>query len=118
MYLEKERWLKEKITKYTKPNWPCPTCGIGEIIFPDNWAKVAYSSKSARENPEYLNQFQIEKDIHFAGIILCSNSNCKESISVCGYSSYDTHYAEDGYNMEEVKYYEPKFFFRHFIFLR
>ena len=69
------------------------------------------SARSAKENPEYLSQCPQEIEEHFAGIVKCSNSECGESVAVCGFLGYDQHWAEHDYGVEDLKSYQPKFFF-------
>ena len=111
LYQNKSRWLIEHITLETRPNWPCPKCGIGELTFPKDWAKKELSAKSKSEDSDYLARYPDDQIDHFSGILLCSNNRCKESIATCGTAGYEGEYDNDNLHVNYVRCYTPKFFY-------
>jgi hypothetical protein len=110
LYENKGRWLIEHITLQTRPNWPCPTCKIGELTFPENWARRELSAKSKRENSDYLARYPDMTVEHFSGILLCSNNLCKETVANSGLAGYEGEYDEKEF-LNYVRYYSPKHFY-------
>lgn len=111
MAVEKERWLRTKFTKESMPNWPCPTCGIGQLPLEKDWARRALSSVSANENPAYLDQFPSEVIERFAGIVRCSNTSCKETVSVNGLAGNEELWDDQGMQNLYTRFYQPVFFY-------
>ena len=107
----KSRWLLDKISKETPPNWLCPTCGIGELTFNKDWVKRDRNSSTKQEHPDYISQFPEEQVEHFAGILICSNRNCLESVATLGLVTYEPEYEEYEGRIGEYRVYHPKFFF-------
>jgi hypothetical protein len=102
------RWLSSEITFDSMPNWPCPTCGIGELQVTKEWAIVRQNSESQKKPRGYFNYNLDVEVLHFTGFLYCSNSNCKEPIAVCGEAG---HRKEFKNRIRDVKYYLPNFFY-------
>ena len=104
----RKRWKVDRITKVSKPNWLCPTCGIGELLFGEKWARREKNSFTKMEDADYFSQVPDDQVEHFAAIIECSNPDCKEAVSFCGWVEY---VREDDWSDKTYRIYHPKFFY-------
>lgn len=111
MKIKKSNWLKIRIKQLDRPIWQCPTCNLGSLDFPTNWAIIKPNAKTIRENDLYLREFPDEIKNHFTGFLKCSNTDCGENVAVIGESSYSMDWDEENHEREAVKYYIPKYFY-------
>ncbi len=81
------------------PLWPCPTCGIGQLQIQRPF--IHELSSKSKKDEDYLRTYPEDEVSHYVVILICNNSNCRESVSSCGlrgniktigdYGFYDGH---------------------------
>lgn len=108
----RDRWLIEYYTKYSKPNLICPKCNIGSLLFNPGWQKVELNSDTKLNDDDahfYYNPEEVVK--YFTGFAICSNDKCQEPVGLIGILNQ---FAEDIPTDDHNKSYDaylPKFFF-------
>src|SRR4051812_17212276 len=100
--LTRARFLFDKFTRYTRPDLPCPKCGVGELIFRNNWANRMRDSNTQKEKPHFIILLPEKNTEHFSGFAICSKDTCKEPVALCGLIKYVYEYNEKQLKKEAV----------------
>ena len=89
MKIKREQWEAHFFID-SFPNWECPTCKKGFCILESKSIVINEGLFSQHNNTKK------HKSQSFTGVLMCSNSNCKERISIIGRIQFRKDYFKKG----------------------